>query len=96
MLVRTVVGDVKIENRIGDALVYRIIRAHKERTPWRCCILIPVLPGFAFPIDHGDASSVRLSCSIQKALLISFPRFVSLWNARTERYVEDPIQSSVD
>jgi phospholipase D1/2 len=55
---RTVVSDVKIENRIGDALVHRIIRAHREGTPWKCCIVLPSLPGFAFPIDHGDASAV--------------------------------------
>jgi hypothetical protein len=52
------VGDVKVENRIGDAIVHRAIRAHQEGTPWKCCILIPVLPGFPFPIDHGDASAV--------------------------------------
>jgi phospholipase D1/2 len=56
----TVVGDIKVENRIGDALVHRIIRAHREGTPWKCCIVIPLLPGFAFPVDHADASAVRL------------------------------------
>jgi phospholipase D1/2 len=55
----TVVGDIKVENRIGDALVHRIIRAHREGTPWKCCIMIPLLPGFAFPVDHNDASAVR-------------------------------------
>jgi hypothetical protein len=58
---RTVVDDVKIENKIGDAIVHRIIRAHREGTPWKCCILIPALPGFPFSLDHGDASSVSLS-----------------------------------
>lgn len=56
---RTVVNDVKVENQIGDALVSRIIRAHREGTPWKCCIMIPVLPGFTFPVDHTDASAVR-------------------------------------
>lgn len=51
-------NEVKVENRIGDALVSRIIRAHRERTPWKCCIVIPLLPGFAFPVDHSDASAV--------------------------------------
>lgn len=58
-LSRTVVKDVKVENRIGDAIVHRIIRAHRERTPWKCCIMIPLLPGFTFPVDHPDASAVR-------------------------------------
>ena len=56
---RTVVKDLKVENRIGDAIVHRIIRAHRERTPWKICILIPLLPGFTFPVDHPDASAVR-------------------------------------
>lgn len=55
----TVVNDVKIENRIGDALVHRIIRAHREGTAWKCCIVVPLLPGFTFPVDHGDASAVN-------------------------------------
>ncbi|KAJ2932640.1 hypothetical protein H1R20_g4455, partial [Candolleomyces eurysporus] len=53
----TTVDDVKIENRIGDAIVQRIIRAHHDKTPWKCCILIPLLPGFTFPVDHSDASA---------------------------------------
>jgi hypothetical protein len=56
---RTIVNDVKIENKIGDALVHRIIRAHRDGVPWKCCIVIPLLPGFTFPVDHSDASAVR-------------------------------------
>jgi phospholipase D1/2 len=52
------VGDVKVENQIGDAIVERAVRAHHEGTPWRCCIMIPLLPGFTFPVDHSDASAV--------------------------------------
>jgi phospholipase D1/2 len=55
----TVINDTIVENRIGDAIVHRIIRAHREGTPWKACILIPVLPGFPMPIDHSDASAVR-------------------------------------
>ncbi len=54
----TVVDNVEIENRIGDALVDRIIRAHQSNTPWRACIVIPLLPGYALPIDTPAASSV--------------------------------------
>lgn len=55
---RTVVNETKIENRIGDAIVHRIIKAHHDGTPWKCCIVIPLLPGFTFPVDHSDASAV--------------------------------------
>ncbi|KAI6132273.1 phospholipase D [Pisolithus croceorrhizus] len=65
----TVVNDVKIENRIGDALVRRIIRAHQEHTPWRCCIIVPLFPGFPFPIDNGDANAVRIIVQCQNRSL---------------------------
>jgi hypothetical protein len=58
-LLRTVINGVKIENNIGDAIVHRIIKAHRDSTPWKCCIVIPLLPGFTFPVDHSDASAVR-------------------------------------
>nr|XP_031859677.1 uncharacterized protein CI109_004952 [Kwoniella shandongensis]KAA5526749.1 hypothetical protein CI109_004952 [Kwoniella shandongensis] len=61
----TIVDGVKIENQIGDALVERIIRAHKEGTDWRACIVIPLLPGYTYPIDSGEASSVRLILECQ-------------------------------
>jgi len=54
----TVVNDAQIENKIGDALVHRIIRAHREATKWRAVIIIPCLPGFPSPIDQGEASAV--------------------------------------
>ncbi|GJJ14636.1 hypothetical protein Clacol_008902 [Clathrus columnatus] len=61
----TVVGDVRIENKIGDALVHRIIRAHQEGTKWRAIIVIPLLPGFPSPIDQGEASSIRIILECQ-------------------------------
>lgn len=57
---RTVINDVKVENNIGDAIVLRVVRAHREGTPWKCCIIVPLLPGFTSSIDQGDASAVRL------------------------------------
>lgn len=59
------VDDIAIENKIGDAIVHRIIRAHREGTKWRCCIVIPLLPGFPFPVDHTEASSVSPNSSLQ-------------------------------
>ncbi|KAH0831900.1 phospholipase D [Lanmaoa asiatica] len=65
----TVVNDVKIENGIGDALVRRIVRAKREGTSWKCCIVIPLFPGFPFPIDHSDASAVRIILDCQHRTL---------------------------
>ncbi|TFK73598.1 phospholipase D [Pluteus cervinus] len=61
----TVVNDVKVENYIGDALVERIIRAHRKKTPWKCCVMIPLMPGFTFPVDHSDASAIRIILECQ-------------------------------
>lgn len=54
-------NDTVVENKIGDALVSRIIRAHREGTKWKACIVIPLFPGFPYPVDHGDASAVSTS-----------------------------------
>ncbi|GBE83213.1 Phospholipase D1 [Sparassis crispa] len=72
----TVVNEVKIENRIGDALVHRIIRAHRECTPWKCCILIPLLPGFSFPVDHSDASAIRIIMECQNRTICRGPNSI--------------------
>lgn len=72
----TTVGDVKIENRIGDALVHRIIRAHREGTPWKCCIMIPLLPGFTFPVDHSDGSAIRIILECQNRTISRGPNSI--------------------
>lgn len=59
------VDGVEIQNRIGDAIVDRIIRAHKAGTKWKACVMIPLLPGYTFPIDTAEASSVRLILECQ-------------------------------
>lgn len=61
----TLVETTKIENHIGDALVDRILRAHRDDVPWRAIIVMPLVPGFPLPIDHPDASSVRLIVEAQ-------------------------------
>lgn len=61
----TVVRGTEITNQIGEALVSRIIRAHREGTKWRAVIIIPLIPGFPMPIDHPDAGSVRLIVECQ-------------------------------
>ncbi|KAJ3730986.1 phospholipase D [Lentinula guzmanii] len=72
----TVINDVKIENKIGDALVQRILRAYRDGTPWKCCIVIPVLPGFVFPVDHSDASAVRIILECQNRTFARGPHSI--------------------
>ncbi|GAO14709.1 hypothetical protein UVI_02028770 [Ustilaginoidea virens] len=52
--------NTKIVNRIGDALVERIIRAHENGEEWRCVIMIPLMPGFQNTVDEQEGTSVRL------------------------------------
>ncbi|TIA88119.1 hypothetical protein E3P99_02758 [Wallemia hederae] len=61
----TIVDTTVIENQIGDALVNRIIRAHRENSTWRACIIIPLMPGYAESVDNPNASSVRLIVDCQ-------------------------------
>ncbi|CAK7903236.1 phospholipase D1 [[Candida] anglica] len=60
-----VVDGTEIRNRIGDALVDRIIRAHQEGTPWRAIIVIPLMPGFESQVDEPEGSSVRVIMQCQ-------------------------------
>ncbi|KAI2624830.1 phospholipase D [Hypoxylon sp. NC1633] len=57
--------NTRVVNRIGDALVERIIRAHERDEEWRCCVLIPLMPGFQNTVDQAEGSSVRLIMQFQ-------------------------------
>ncbi|ATY65422.1 phospholipase D1 [Cordyceps militaris] len=52
--------STRIVNRIGDAIVHRIVRAHENGESWRCIILIPLMPGFQNTVDEQEGTSVRL------------------------------------
>ncbi|KAK3402072.1 hypothetical protein B0T20DRAFT_389980 [Sordaria brevicollis] len=57
--------NVKIVNRIGDALVERAIRAHEKGEEWRAVIIIPLMPGFQNEVNDQDGTSVRLILQCQ-------------------------------
>ncbi|KAH8671167.1 hypothetical protein BX600DRAFT_240863 [Xylariales sp. PMI_506] len=57
--------NTRVVNRIGDALVERIIRAHENDEDWRCCIMIPLMPGFQNTVAQDSGSSVRLIMQFQ-------------------------------
>ncbi|KAM3163069.1 Phospholipase [Lachancea thermotolerans] len=56
---------VVVENKIGDALVDRIIKANSEGKTWKAFIVIPLMPGFDSPIDKPEGSSVRVIMQCQ-------------------------------
>ncbi|KAI5968318.1 SPO14 [Candida margitis] len=59
------IDGVEIKNRIGDALVERIIRAHQEGSTWKAIIVIPLMPGFEAQVDEAEGSSVRVIMQCQ-------------------------------
>ncbi|WEJ95065.1 Phospholipase D1 [Yamadazyma tenuis] len=77
----------EIENRIGDALVDRIIRAHNEGTPWRAVIIIPLMPGFQSQVDQPDASSMRV---IMQCQFMSISRGQTSIFAKLRKYGIEP------
>ncbi|QIW95210.1 hypothetical protein AMS68_000728 [Peltaster fructicola] len=60
-----VVEGTPIHNKIGDALVERIIRAHEAGDKWQACLVIPLMPGFQNSVDAQDGTSVRLIMQCQ-------------------------------
>ena len=61
----TTFENTKIENRIGDALVDRIVRAHKSQQKWKAIIVIPLMPGFESEVDEKEGLSVRVIMQCQ-------------------------------
>ena len=59
------VEGTTIHNKIGDALVERIVRAHENDEHWGACIVIPLMPGFQNSVDSQDGTSIRLIMQCQ-------------------------------
>jgi len=57
--------NVKIVNKIGDAIVERALRAHRDGENWRCVIVIPLMPGFQNTVEEPEGTSVRLIMQCQ-------------------------------
>ncbi|XP_054851085.1 phospholipase D2 [Eublepharis macularius] len=48
-----------VHNTVGDAVVNRVLRAHREKKPFRVYVLLPLLPGFEGDIDQGGGNSIQ-------------------------------------
>ncbi|KAG0645079.1 Phospholipase D1 [Hyphodiscus hymeniophilus] len=57
--------NVKIVNKIGDAIVERALRAYQNNESWRCTIVIPLMPGFQNTVDEPEGTSIRLIMQCQ-------------------------------
>lgn len=81
------IDGTEIQNRIGDALVDRIIKAHNEGTNWRAVIVIPLMPGFESQVDEPDGSSVRV---IMQCQYMSISRGTTSIFAKLKKYGINP------
>ncbi|KAF9373787.1 hypothetical protein CPB97_000315 [Podila verticillata] len=52
-------GNPDIKNKIGIALVNRIIRAHTEGTKFRVIVVMPLMPAFEADIMSSEAGTLR-------------------------------------
>ncbi|XP_028322528.1 phospholipase D1 isoform X2 [Gouania willdenowi] len=53
-------ADAKtVYNGIGDAIVNRILRAHREQKKFRVFVVIPLLPGFEGDISAGGGNAIQ-------------------------------------
>lgn len=59
------VEGTQIHNKIGDALVDRIIKAYERDEEWMAVIVIPLMPGFQNLVHETDGTSVRLIMECQ-------------------------------
>lgn len=82
-----VVDGTFVQNRIGDALVDRIIKAHQQGQLWRAIIVIPLMPGFESQVDEPDGSAVRV---IMQCEYMSISQGSTSIFAKLRRYGIDP------
>lgn len=62
-----------VKNRIGAALVERIVRAYREGKPFKVIVMMPLFPAFEAAVDRPEASSVRLIMQAQFASITKGP-----------------------
>ncbi|XP_016989766.2 phospholipase D2 isoform X1 [Drosophila rhopaloa] len=48
-----------VRNQIGETLFKRIVRAHKEKKPFRVYVIMPLLPGFEGDVGGSTGIAVR-------------------------------------
>ncbi|XP_064194806.1 phospholipase D1a isoform X1 [Anguilla rostrata] len=49
----------QVYNKIGDAIIERIIRAHKENKKYRVYVVTPLMPGFEGDISTGGGNAIQ-------------------------------------
>ncbi|XP_053861774.1 phospholipase D2 isoform X2 [Malaclemys terrapin pileata] len=86
-------------NTVGDAIVSRILRAHREQTRFRVFVLLPLLPGFEGDIAEGGGNSIQailhftyrtlcrgdssILCRLKAAIGDEWKNYISICGLRT-------------
>ncbi|XP_037322952.1 phospholipase D2 [Pungitius pungitius] len=76
-----------IYNGIGDAIVNRILRAHREKKKYRVFVVVPLLPGFEGDISLGGGNAIqailhftyRTMCRGEHSILSRLTEVEDLW-----------------
>ncbi|XP_032389826.1 phospholipase D2 [Etheostoma spectabile] len=76
-----------VYNGIGDAIVNRILRAHREQKKYRVFVVIPLLPGFEGDISAGGGNAIqailhftfRTMCRGEHSILSRLSEVKDLW-----------------
>ncbi|XP_024921350.1 phospholipase D1 isoform X2 [Cynoglossus semilaevis] len=76
-----------IYNGIGDAIVNRILRAHREKKKYRVFVVIPLLPGFEGDVSAGGGNAIqailhftyRTICRGENSILSRLSEVEDMW-----------------
>ncbi|KAF3705943.1 Phospholipase D2 [Channa argus] len=76
-----------VHNGIGDAIVERILRAHREQKKYRVFVVIPLLPGFEGDISTGGGNAIqailhftyRTMCRDEHSILSRLKNVMDQW-----------------
>uniref|UniRef100_A0A4W4FP23 Phospholipase n=1 Tax=Electrophorus electricus TaxID=8005 RepID=A0A4W4FP23_ELEEL len=77
--------EKSIHNTIGDAIVKRILRAHRCKQKYRVFVVIPLLPGFEGNITEGGGRAIQaiLHFTYRLVLQDEWTQYISLCGVRT-------------
>lgn len=65
-----------IRNRIAQAILERIIRAHAESMPFKVIIFLPLMPAFEAAVNRAEASSLRMIMQAQYSAISRGPHSI--------------------
>uniref|UniRef100_A0A7N6ANZ8 Phospholipase n=1 Tax=Anabas testudineus TaxID=64144 RepID=A0A7N6ANZ8_ANATE len=84
-----------VHNGIGDAIVKRILRAHREQKKYRVFVVVPLLPGFEGDISAGGGNAIQAILHFTYSLLINvedkWTDYITLCGLRTHSQLSESL-----